>query len=101
MSREEFLPANPVHREDEMVYMELGARVAALDYMQDFRGDPVALVVGLKGMEAPDKVHRLLHLRGMGRNIIQFIRKGQPCQFRDPDAGLEEELQYGVVAGIA
>ena len=28
MSREEFLPANPVHREDEMVYMELGARVA-------------------------------------------------------------------------
>src|SRR6266568_3801980 len=35
MSLDEFLPADPVHREDELVYMDAGARLAALEYMQD------------------------------------------------------------------
>jgi len=75
MSREEFLPTNPVAREGEMLFMEAGAKVAALDYLRNFSDDPVATWVGVLGMEAPDDVHRLFNLQGLGSNIQQFVRK--------------------------
>ncbi len=78
MNREEFLPDNPVHREDELLYLDMGAREAALECLEDFPGSRAALCVGFLGMSAPDREHRLLYHQGIGHTIMWFINFHNP-----------------------